>query len=499
MYLSNRFHSFQISSYKIYSSLNQFGAVKHISFIVQADRRYAYCWVHVEFYESQSVDTALSKRQINIADHIFEIRRTKCEIHKRKAIQIDKILLKAPVENSPKNILNILNDDCLREIFKKLTFQSQCAGLGVCVRFNQISKEFLAKKHKTCVFDTHILLETLLSLPLQQANDYLRNFGPSIYEINANNMYNLSCHRSMWEEKGQIVLGMISKHCKNIRKLELDLSYLYLKDIQWFSELFPLFMRLDKLHLRLSFGLTDRWLDPLLPICSQLSALSLKNYELKYPLPPIRLPKLVAFRIDISYVTKNSHISSLKTFLSLNTQLEVFSYSNGNQWILYDNDSEKHDSVIGQLKRLKILVITTRKFRIIPLIRELLSNNVQIEHLKLRLAINIDEMIIEYISQMKTIRKLELDTYRAKLDLDEQHIIHLASRLSNLEAMLLRRGSKIDLILVDGDIHHIVKELKEKLPEKRSHVSTREVNKISHFLLDSILKLIFFIRSLLPI
>lgn len=75
-------------------------------------------------------------------------------------INIDEILLQAPDENSPKNILNILNDDCLRKIFKQLHFRDQCSVLSVCVRFNQISKECLAKKQKKIDFNTQTLVKT---------------------------------------------------------------------------------------------------------------------------------------------------------------------------------------------------------------------------------------------------------------------------------------------------------------------------------------------------
>ncbi|XP_031632800.1 uncharacterized protein LOC116346739 [Contarinia nasturtii] len=480
-------HHIKISTYKIYSSFKQFGAVKDIDFFVQTDKRYAYCWIYVEFYESQSVDAALLKQQIKIGDDIFKINRTKRKICNfgivKEKINIDEILLQAPDENSPKNILNILNDDCLREIFKQLPFRDQCSVLSVCVRFNQISKKCLAlglaKKQIDCGIksNTQILMETLLSLPLQQASDYLRNFDSSIYEIDDDDLSGR--YYSMWKEKRDIVLGMISKHCTNIRKLELKSYDSYFIDIQRFSELIPLFTRLETLHLHCS----HRRLDSLLPICSQLSALSLEDFFCQYPLPPIKLPKLVAFRIDSPlYKRKKSYISSLKIFLSLNTQLEVFSYKSS-PWIFY---SEKHDSVIGQLKGLKVLEIQCylKKIEIIHLIRELLSNNVPIEHLKLDINIKIDDEVIECISQMNTIQKLEFDVW-CHTKFDKRYLIHLALNLPNLEAMMLKYKKQIDLILVDGNIQHIVEELQEKISSELE-VSMREVNKIIHFLLDLI-------------
>lgn len=124
-------------------------------FFGQTDLFHAYCCVYVEFYESQSVGAALLKREIEIGNDVLEIKKTKrmfCNLWKKtEKINIDEILLQAPDESSPKNIVNTLNDDCLTEIFTYLSFQDQCSVLGVCVRFNRIAKQLLAKvgaKHK---------------------------------------------------------------------------------------------------------------------------------------------------------------------------------------------------------------------------------------------------------------------------------------------------------------------------------------------------------------
>lgn len=112
-------------------------------------------------------------------------------------------------------------------------------------------------------------------------------------------------------------MGMISKHCKNIRTLYLDACCYYFLNLETFSELIPLFSRLENLQLES----LDRYIDSLLPICSQLRVLSVIIYGYEqdtYFLPPIKLPKLVAFHWKSSS-NKPSLMSSLKIFLSLNT------------------------------------------------------------------------------------------------------------------------------------------------------------------------------------
>lgn len=85
-------------------------------FFGQTDLIYASCWVYVEFYESQSIGAALLKREIKFGNDVLEIkntRRTLCNFfHPKEEINIDGILLQAPDENSSKNMVNILNDDC---------------------------------------------------------------------------------------------------------------------------------------------------------------------------------------------------------------------------------------------------------------------------------------------------------------------------------------------------------------------------------------------------
>lgn len=80
--------------------------------------------------------------------------------------------------------------------------------------------------------------------------------------------------------------------------------------------------------------------------------------------------------------------------------------------------------------------------------------------------IKIDDELIENISQLKTIKKLEFHYVH---ELKKRHLISLTLNLPNLEAMInVNRSSRlpsgcIDLILFDRNIHQIVKELQEKM------------------------------------
>lgn len=71
----------------------------------------------------------------------------------------------------------------------------------------------------------------MAQLTLQQANDYLYNFGSLIHEINVEEGI---CSKLAHEH---IIWGMISKHCKNIRKVAVN----HFIDLHIFGELIPIF------------------------------------------------------------------------------------------------------------------------------------------------------------------------------------------------------------------------------------------------------------------
>lgn len=454
---SNGILPFQISAYQVYSSLKKFGAVKEVKFFCKYDVFYYYYWVFVEFDDCQYAEAALSKSLIKIGDVTLKIKPCKMSdcywIFKEWKTNVknnNELYLHVPDENSPNNILNVLNDDCLREICQKLPFRDLCSLLRVCVRFNEISQEYLAKEP----FDVW----SFAPLTLQQTNDYLSNFGSLITKIKIGKYYGdvpwpLSHEHCFW--------GMISEHCINIRKIVVS----DLVDLHLFSELIPMFGRLKALHFQTNTSETNRSINSILPVCSQLKALSIKTSDY---LPPIKMPSLVAIRLyNVGF------LSSLESFLSLNTQIEIFSFFSG-FGILCDG---KHYSLLGSLKRLRALKIMVSwrdpPYKIKHLLQELLSNNLQIEYLTIE-GMNIENETIDYIAQMKTICMLSL---RHGSKFDENYFIKLASNLPHLKAVLFERECQIELILTDKIIHQIEKDLQKIIPSVNLHIQELKSSK----------------------
>lgn len=75
-----------------------------------------------------------------------------------------------PENDSPSNILNILNDDCLMEVFARLSPEDLCAVADTCTRFRENAKK---------IFPNSVpkLEEEFDWLTFPLIESFLRNFG----------------------------------------------------------------------------------------------------------------------------------------------------------------------------------------------------------------------------------------------------------------------------------------------------------------------------------
>lgn len=92
----------------------------------------------------------------------------------------DDPLLEAPETDSPNNILNALNDDCLRNIFERFeTLSMLCSISNVCVRFSEIAKQVFKSKYRHKLISiTDLRWNNQLNLP--QIIPFLYRFGSLI-------------------------------------------------------------------------------------------------------------------------------------------------------------------------------------------------------------------------------------------------------------------------------------------------------------------------------
>lgn len=198
------------------------------------------CWC-IQFSSARVAAELIAKGQI-IIEHI------KMNVKKGKEYTEDVFdftkklydtLLQPPDEESPKNIYNALNDDCLREVFKKLHLLDLSSVADVCVRFNGIAKEIFRSKSKDEMFNLKNLNRRVdmrvrsVKPTLPQIDDFLRNFGSSITSIKEYSKYS------------DIIMPLVNKYCVKLEEIKM---YGHTND-QTLIELISLFARLKKLKV----------------------------------------------------------------------------------------------------------------------------------------------------------------------------------------------------------------------------------------------------------
>lgn len=384
---------FQWSPYKFYTIFKQFGEIRSIDNGLSFKQIYGYqnYWV-VQFGSDHVAAELLSKGEIVIEDVRIDV-----EVQRRlydsisinfidystfKDNTVFDVLFESPDEESPKNITNALNDDCLREIFKTLHLLDLSSIADVCMRFNEIATEVFASKYRNKKFGFDDLKRfgnrQVLQPTLTQIDDFLRNFGPSITRISGR--YSVCSTYGL-----NIILGMINKYCNQLSDIEIDGDSLKYETL---IEIIPLLGRLQKLNM----------------YC---------HSNLEYDNGSFRSLKILCFIGQHCANIQELKCSSISEFYD--------------EEMFWTGKIENHLNQLKNMKKLHLLANFNES--ILSLMEELSSRNIPIEDLKLKYA-RIDDDTVKCITQMKTISNLEL----CSLDnLKDKHLIELAQNLPNLD------------------------------------------------------------------
>lgn len=178
--------------------------------------------------------------------------------------------------------------------------------------------------------------------------------------------------------------------------------------------------------------------------------------------------------------------------------MEVVSISTS--FYIFDVDSQKHNSVLNSLKQVKVLDIAIQRpdpeCKLKYLLQNVLSNDLPIEYIKICTP-NIDDKTIEYISQIKTLRKLAFDCIEVgfqhdyifillidyklfepeNIMVDERYIVQLISNLPNIETMIFKTEYQIELISSNEIIRRIEKDLQTTIPSVPLHIDELKYTK----------------------
>lgn len=334
-----------------------------------------------------------------------------------------------PEQDSDSQILNALNDDCLREIFKYFDVRDLTSVADVCVRFNELATKTFSSSYKM------VIISSSTSEKFQES--LLRNFGSSIEAIgfmsNTRNSDNsalrligqhcttklkqfslMSFHfenkwPNFYPNFAQLeTLTLVDCHFKNGTKQMLstcaDLKKLDFYGCFWNDKcLNQTFSKIERAGFNSNFGFSN----------SEFDAFITLNPTLKYV-------SVIAGSLDSSKVIQ-SVIQKLPTLLELEIDLST----------THPKEFEK----LGQLNCLKVLKLNFNSLSVTPLMKSLVENRAPIEKLAI-IKGQLDTEAIDTIAQMKEIQILD---FVKCYGLTDEHIIAMATGLPQLQEFHLQK------------------------------------------------------------
>lgn len=392
----------------------QFGEVKSVGMHHNGDVDFSF----VEFRTTEAASAVLSNATHRIANCDIEVKA-------------------AEPWHQPDHILNALDDDCLREVFKHLNKWDLTNAADVCVRFKQRAKEAFSVKYKKVSLYFHEFME-------EPNEELLCIFGPMI--------------QSLWIERefGELYDDIVLKWIEEKTTSELKVLKLSKFTIDGKIDIHSTLANLEKLELDrcnlVSYYYVNK---PLLAACIELKTLQIKqtNYR-DFKCINQQFPKLE----EISLVDSSAlNDADLIGFVTLNPTLKKLVIENNHNVksveiirvisqhlrnlveLGIDQCFDKVDKFqryvlsLSQLNSLETLKINFNSMSIAPLMEGLATNCVPIENLMLKNG-RIDTEAIESMSQLKQMKTLVLNDIDG---LSDERFIGLAMTLPQLQKLNL--------------------------------------------------------------
>lgn len=329
-----------------------------------------------------------------------------------------------------------LNDDCLREIFDYLNVLDLASVAEVCPRFEALARARFSIKHKT--FDFHEFSKVRRTeLRIHQLESFLQHFGPLIVNLRVS-------YIEIQTISNNSVLEMILKYCSGGLDT-LNLENFELKG-QFLKKMRPLFVRLQKLHLR-GCEFTTPFIR-ILGHCTALKKLKFSDYSecSDCRLFTFNLPKLET----ISFKNFDGFsLNQLVKFIERNPQLKKVSIVHCEtigsgilpvivrgiplvekisfKECMYDSGPAFRKNVmhLKQLSSLKKLKIDCSDNPVYSVFNEMATANVPLEYLEMSHCF-ANRQLVNSISNMKTLKTLSL------FQIDTMVASHLQEMCENL-------------------------------------------------------------------
>lgn len=324
-----------------------------------------------------------------------------------------------PSRDSPHHILNILNDDCIQEIFRRLpNIRDFLSAAVVCTRFQVNAIRCFPKQNKSiCIGE----LGHINSITVKNVQSFLSIFDYLIKSIQWN--------KTDRNQDNQI-FDMIGNFCgKTLLNLMIrDHSVNFTRNFQLLEKLeiesgsirqFHLPQQLKRLKLELVKVIDFDSFVQVIPRIEELELISVKGFTDESIIAFLdQNPQLKSLRIEdcnqVSSFILRGIGNRVPNLISLNV---VFSY------YLVNNEDMLHISGLQALKRLDLRNPT---FSVKPLVEALVENDVSLEEFRLA---GYGNEVIGSIVKLNTLTNLSIGNISEKL------IITLVKELTNLEKL----------------------------------------------------------------
>lgn len=351
-----------------------------------------------------------------------------------------------PDQESPKNVLNALNDDCLRVLFNRpeIDMIDLAVLANTCKRFKTIATEAITKR----TVDDHKQFD---QTALWRMEVFFRTFGKQIKTVYLDEIHGI----------GMDILSQIQlKHCTNVTKLTCSMYYEQSRN--------ALRRLLPQLH-ELTIMRANEHISQLFDenaVC-ELKKLHFIEYSILL-LPRFRMPQLVDLRLDPADSPRS--FNSSDAFFSLNPQIEILSIGH----LINDFDYAR---TLGQLVNIKELELDERgvyidgisnavvqlgqlktvRLRVhmgldlLSFLKALHESTIELENIALHFIYDgVVELFINSICRFKNITCLEIRCVRSSIDdnveIQGNDCLTLAQELNKLEKIHFENVNSLQAI-----------------------------------------------------
>lgn len=381
--------------------------------------------------------------------------------HDEKAMEIWSKLHPTPDHNSPSNILNKLNDDCIQSIFKLLSLRDLCTVADTCTRFQYVAQMVFSGK-----------LEHLKDVD-HDLGVKLRNYESDEYHLLLESLIrNFLCLFKSIEtlhcDKHNIILDALTAQSfrGNCSIDKVGFYHLLVREASFeFNRVLPLlrlltsirlvpcegnnrefiaftqaimkrqFVKLKEFQIRNICGLSDELLDEFMSLNQQLTNIVLKE--------PEYLHNNISSNIFRSVTL---HLGNLE-------KLEIGGY------IRIESGIEQILINLAKLKYLKVIKIYSAGFPVDMLLKVLAKEKTPIEELGFK-RFNFDSndfINISILTQLNTMRLC----YMNKHAQDKHHYIKEITRAAeNVSILDFHTFTSAEVVINTSDFYEIVNLVK---------------------------------------